>query len=109
MIAMLACFTSDITAAQSVESLVMPGEVVRGHAELEPECSSCHKAFSRSKQRTLCLDCQEFGAEDIDSETGVHSKSDEARTNECASCHADHEDPKTDSEERPPCYQSAFS
>ena len=91
MIAMLACFTSDITAAQSIESLVMPGEVVRGHAELEPECSSCHKVFSRSEQRTLCLDCHEDVAEDIDSETGFHSKSDEARTNECASCHADHE------------------
>ena len=91
IIAMLACFTSDIAAAQSVESLIMPGEVVHGHAELESECSSCHKAFSRSEQKMLCLDCHEDVAEDVNGNKGFHGKSGEASTDECASCHTDHE------------------
>ena len=35
--AMLTCFSSHTANAQSVESLVMPGEVIHGHADLESE------------------------------------------------------------------------
>ena len=88
---MLGCFISHTAAAQTIESLVMPGDVVRGHADIESECSSCHKLFSRSEQRALCLDCHEDVATDLGARTGFHGKSDGANTDECATCHTDHE------------------
>ena len=48
-------------ANAQIETLVMPGDVIEGHAEVEAECSSCHEAFKRSKQRALCMDCHEDG------------------------------------------------
>ena len=88
---MLGCFISHTAAAQTIESLVMPGDVVHGHADIESECSSCHELFSRSEQRALCLDCHEDVATDLGARTGFHGKSDGANTDECANCHTDHE------------------
>ncbi len=88
---MLACFYSQLSAAQNVESLVMPGEVISGHAEAEPDCSSCHKRFNRSEQNALCIACHEDVGNDIAGETGFHGKFDDAKGSECASCHTDHE------------------
>jgi len=88
---MLACFIGNTATAQTIESLVMPGEVVHGHADIESECSNCHIPFNRSEQRALCLDCHEDVALDVDNGSGFHGKSSEASTDECASCHTDHE------------------
>ena len=76
----LACFISYTATAQTIESLVMPGDVIQGHAELELECSSCHTAFNRSEQRNLCMDCHEYVADDIDRGSGFHGISEEANT-----------------------------
>ena len=51
--------------AADVETLIMPGEVVESHAEIESECSNCHKAFRRSDQNDLCLDCHEDVQSDV--------------------------------------------
>ena len=88
---MLACCISHTAAAQTIESLVMPGDVVQGHADVESECSSCHKLFSRSEQRALCLDCHEDVESDVSNGTGFHGSFDAAGTDECATCHKDHE------------------
>jgi len=88
---MIACFTSHTVAAQTIESLVMPGEVIRGHAEIEAECESCHKPFSRSEQNSLCLDCHEDIAADSTDRRGFHGRSPDVDGSSCASCHADHE------------------
>lgn len=88
---MLACFIGNAATAQTIESLIMPGEVVQGHAEFESECTSCHRRFNRSDQRSLCLDCHEDVANDVDNGSGFHGKSGEASTDECATCHTDHE------------------
>lgn len=90
-IAMLALFTSFPAATQSIESLVMPGDVIAGHADIESECSSCHLAFNRTRQRDLCLDCHELVAIDIELHLGYHGRSENAGTDRCASCHTDHE------------------
>lgn len=82
--------TGSINAA-GIETLVMPGEVIEGHAELESECSNCHEAFDRSKQQVLCLDCHEDVALDVQSSKGFHGLFDDARDGECADCHTDHE------------------
>ena len=88
---MTAGFTSHSVVAQSIESLVMPGPVIQGHAELESECSSCHKRFSRAEQNALCLDCHEDVAGDITGTLGFHGKSADVGTERCSSCHTDHE------------------
>jgi hypothetical protein len=88
---MMACFHSQPSAAQNVESLVMPGELILGHAELEADCSSCHKRFNRAEQSTLCADCHEDVSSDINNESGFHGKFSEASSGECFSCHTDHE------------------
>jgi len=70
---------------------VMPGPLIQGHAEYEPECESCHKRFNRAEQRALCLDCHEEVAGDVAASQGFHGKSADVGTETCASCHTDHE------------------
>lgn len=69
----------------------MPGDLIRGHAELESECASCHIPFKRSEQNSLCLDCHEDVANDFSAGDGFHGKSADVESNQCASCHTDHE------------------
>jgi len=87
----IAQFNMNSAAAQTIESLVMPGPVTEAHAELETECSSCHEPFSRSQQRALCLDCHEDVGRDISQETGFHGLFNDAKVGRCADCHTDHE------------------
>ena len=77
--------------AVELETLVMPGPVIEGHAKLESDCSSCHVAFSRNGQSALCQDCHEDVADDQKAGRGYHGLSDEARSGQCSSCHTDHE------------------
>ena len=34
----------------------MPGPVIKGHADLENNCSNCHRAFVAAEQPALCMD-----------------------------------------------------
>lgn len=77
--------------AVELETLVMPGPVIEGHADTEADCRSCHVAFSRERQRTLCLDCHEDVGADIKAGEGFHGRDPSAREDKCASCHTDHE------------------
>lgn len=79
------------THAQDIETLVMPGEVIRGHVEYESECSACHKMFDKGGQRELCLDCHEDVAADVSGRSGYHGLFGEAREEQCATCHTEHE------------------
>ncbi|MGB5630943.1 MAG: cytochrome c3 family protein, partial [Woeseiaceae bacterium] len=87
---MFGTFSSDNAEAQ-LETLVMPGEVIAGHADIETKCKSCHVAFERDKQSELCMDCHEDVAADRTSERGFHGLDRNAKRRECAFCHADHE------------------
>ncbi len=82
--------TSDARAG-TLESLVMPGKVIEGHAEVESECSSCHQKFDRGAQQKLCVVCHEDVGADLDSSTGFHGRDPSASSMTCASCHTDHE------------------
>jgi len=77
-------------AAVSLETLVMPGPVIEGHAEFESDCSDCHVAFSRNKQSALCLDCHEDVANDLQTGRGYHGLATAIKTETCAACHSDH-------------------
>ena len=76
--------------AADIETLIMPGEVVTSHADLESECSNCHKVFQRLEQNSLCLDCHDDVQSDVMEKIGFHGLSGDIDGAECAACHADH-------------------
>ncbi len=76
--------------AAAIETLLMPGELIEGHAEYEQECTNCHERFSKSTQNRLCLDCHEEVAKDVKARTGYHGRTDKIRDVKCKTCHTDH-------------------
>ena len=56
--AMSVLFMNTANAAD-IETLLMPGKVIQGHAKYESECSRCHARFKKSTQSQLCRDCHE--------------------------------------------------
>jgi len=70
-----------------VESVVMPGKVIEGHAKYEHECEKCHKRFDKDAQTGLCLDCHKETAADVRSQKGYHGR---LKEKECHECHTDH-------------------
>lgn len=87
ILAMLWCAAA---SASALERLVMPGEVIQGHAKYEDDCDKCHEPFSKKSQRRLCLDCHKDTAEDIRRQTGLHGRDATIREVECKQCHSDH-------------------
>jgi hypothetical protein len=75
--------------AESLESAVMPGPVIAGHADVEQSCDKCHVRFDRTAQKRLCLDCHKPVAADVRAGTGYHGRS-QARERDCRSCHTEH-------------------
>ena len=75
--------------AAGIESLVMPGKLVDGHAKYEDECSNCHQPFSKESQTQLCRDCHEDIDRDIREQRGYHGRTHSGET-ECRHCHTDH-------------------
>ncbi|MCK5479615.1 MAG: cytochrome C, partial [Gammaproteobacteria bacterium] len=84
-----ACHTNSVEA-DMLESLVMPGPVIKGHAKYESSCRKCHSLFDQEKQTALCLDCHEDIDRDLADKTGFHGRSGTIRNTECRSCHTDH-------------------
>jgi len=70
-----------------VESVLMPGEVIAGHAKLESKCTECHIPFDRDAQNRLCADCHKEVKADFQNHKGYHGRQDEK---ECRVCHTDH-------------------
>jgi hypothetical protein len=81
---------SDKAYAAGIESLVMPGKLIQGHAKYESECSRCHRPFSKGSQNVLCLDCHEDVSDDVKENKGFHGRT-RAGKERCSSCHDDHE------------------
>ena len=90
-IAMAFVLLSNQDANAQIETLVMPGKVIEGHADVETDCDSCHQKFERQRQRVLCLACHEEVGTDIEARIGYHGRDGSARSDRCASCHTDHE------------------
>jgi class III cytochrome C family protein len=76
-------------AAQSLESVVMPGSVIKKHAKLEADCKNCHVRFDRAAQSRLCLGCHDHKdvASDIENKKGYHGR---IKERECRVCHTEH-------------------
>jgi hypothetical protein len=87
----IALFTAVTARGESLfQKLVMPGEVIEGHAKLEKKCENCHQAFSKESQKQLCLDCHRDVAKDIREKMGLHGKRPDILKVECKHCHTDH-------------------
>ena len=74
--------------ADNVETALMPGQVIEGHAKWEEDCTKCHKRFDKAAQNTLCQDCHKDVRKDVEQKQGSHGRSKELR--ECKECHSDH-------------------
>lgn len=79
-----------VAGAVNIETLVMPGKVISGHAKYEEKCDKCHEAFSKKSQRRLCLECHETVAVEIRQKQGLHGRDVTIQTVECKQCHTDH-------------------
>lgn len=73
--------------ADSIESVLMPGKVIEGHAKYESECAKCHMRFNKAAQTGLCLDCHKDVASDVRQKQGYHGRLTEQ---ECRACHTEH-------------------
>lgn len=76
--------------AGTLERLVMPGEVIRGHAKYENDCEECHQPFRKDKQRTKCLSCHKLVQADVRKKTGLHGRHPDVARFDCKHCHTDH-------------------
>lgn len=91
LLALLACLALPASAlAGKLETLVMPGKLIAGHAKYEADCEQCHAPFSNTQQRSLCLNCHKTVAADLRTRTGLHGRSSEIQRADCQQCHTDH-------------------
>lgn len=84
------------TRAASLETLMMPGDLIQGHAKYENECSNCHERFSKVSQNKLCLKCHKKIAADINAKEGFHGRIKNISDTQCQKCHTDHKGRKAD-------------
>lgn len=80
-------WAQDMTIKQRI---LMPGEVIQGHAEIEARCDDCHASFEKSAMSNLCLDCHDDIRADRESRNGFHGQSPLAGSKPCNTCHTDH-------------------
>jgi hypothetical protein len=76
-----------IVLAQGIESILAPGDVIRGHVKLEHECKECHVKFNRNGQSALCASCHKDVGADMKNKTGFHGT---LKPQACNVCHTDH-------------------
>lgn len=76
--------------AADIETLLMPGKVIRAHKKFESQCSECHTRFSEKTQTRLCLDCHERIDADIKRSSGFHGLNRDIKSSTCKSCHSEH-------------------
>jgi hypothetical protein len=74
-------------AAQNIESVLRPGDLIQGHAKWEEDCKSCHVKFDRNAQDRLCMDCHKETGQDVRAKTGYHGR---MKPQSCRTCHTDH-------------------
>lgn len=79
-----------LSYADSFESLIMPGPVIKGHAKFEQKCNECHNIFDKDDQDSLCLSCHKDIRKDIEKNTGYHGKYPVISNTECNACHIEH-------------------
>lgn len=89
-VAWLAGGASAPAGAAGLETLVMPGPVIQGHADVEDECTSCHRPFDRAAEDALCIACHEPVGLDLEAGEGFHGRAPAVAGTACRDCHTDH-------------------
>ncbi|MBK7251161.1 MAG: hypothetical protein IPI06_09900 [Gammaproteobacteria bacterium] len=77
--------------AASIETLLMPGKVISGHADIETQCSRCHDRADRARQSSLCRGCHEKVDADILGRRGLHGRVTRSGQVKCTACHSEHQ------------------
>jgi hypothetical protein len=70
------------------ELLLMPGQVIEGHAKYEAKCEECHVKFDKDAQNRLCKDCHKEVKADVVDKKGYHGRIKDLK--DCNECHTDH-------------------
>ncbi len=73
--------------AQTMESVLSPGELIQGHAKWQDDCKQCHVRFDRAAQDRLCMDCHKNIGRDVGQKTGFHGR---LKPQACRACHTEH-------------------
>ncbi len=68
--------------------IVMPGDLIYGHAKFEATCEKCHIKFDKKAQSGLCADCHKEVGKDMTDKRGSHGRMEAGK--ECNDCHPDH-------------------
>lgn len=90
LLGVLLMLTSSVQAQEPrMSQLLMPGDLISGHADEENNCGACHQSFAKQAQDQLCLDCHEDIAGDITASAGFHGRRYRSETG-CRQCHSDH-------------------
>lgn len=84
------------SVAGVLESLVMPGPVIQGHAKFEKDCDQCHSSFKKGRQDALCLLCHEDIDKDISRKRGFHGAIPNISITDCKYCHSEHKGREAD-------------
>jgi Zn finger protein HypA/HybF involved in hydrogenase expression len=79
-----------LATANALKSLVMPGELILGHAKYEQHCHKCHDQPTQTVPNALCLACHEEQAEDIETGKGFHGHLKNMEDRKCKGCHGEH-------------------
>ena len=85
---LLLSLTANWVQADNLETAIMPGQVIQGHAKYEEKCDSCHKRFEKSAQNKLCMDCHKDVGKDVLEKQGFHGKQNPDK--DCRQCHTEH-------------------
>lgn len=89
-------FVSANVQAGIFDSILLPGDLVSGHAKFQDNCKKCHLRFDKTGQRQLCLDCHKLVRADVEKKEGFHGRIPGIRKRECNSCHGEHQGRKAD-------------
>ncbi len=81
---------AQIDPVEGMKGLLLPGDLVQGHARIEKKCNRCHTPFDKSKQSKLCRNCHEEIDQDIKNESNYHGNIYNIAKRECHTCHTDH-------------------
>lgn len=73
--------------AQTLESVLSPGLVIKAHAKTENECNACHVRFDRVGQDAQCQICHKNVGQDLRQHRGLHGLQ---KPQSCRTCHTDH-------------------
>lgn len=76
--------------AAGIETLLMPGKVIAGHAQFEQDCAKCHDRANRDRQPELCMSCHKDVGADVRGRAGFHGRLPGIEQGQCKACHSEH-------------------